>query len=180
MAVYEFPASGGGAMPGVEEVTAELRRLGLPDAGVTVETEGDAIRLHGKVPDPETHEKILLAVGNLPAVGRVDDRLTHARESSLLGGLAGFAHLPKGAAAADMAEEMVHDAGPEHTHADPLGPAGSSFHTVAEGETLDTIAQRHYGDRDAMLRILEANRPMLTGIGAVRPGMVLRVPARGL
>jgi nucleoid-associated protein YgaU len=177
MAIYDFPA-GGGSLPRPDQVIAELRRHGLPTANLRAEAVSEAIRLTGTVPDPEAHERVLVAVGNMPGVERVDDRLGHAHGASLFGAIGGFAHLPPGAAATDMDEDMVHEADPARVHADPLGPAGSSFHTVMEGETLDSIAQRHYGDRNAILRILEANRPMLSGAAALRPGLVLRVPRR--
>jgi len=178
MPIYEFDGNSAARPPDKAAVAQELGRLGLPGQAVEVTIEDGAVILAGTLPDPETHEKVLVAVASLPGVGRIDDRMTHAREASLLDNLGSFAHLPPGAAAADMAEEMVHEADPSRVHADPLGPAGSSLHAVRPGETLDSIAQRHYGDRDAMLRILDANRPMLQGAGALRPGMVLRVPRR--
>jgi nucleoid-associated protein YgaU len=178
MAIYEFPMASGAALPSEAAVAAELTRLELPAAAVHAEARGDTLRLTGTVADPDVHERVLLAVGNMPGVGRVDDRLAHAREPPLLGTLGDFANLPPGAASADMAEEMVHDAGPERIHADMLGPAGSAFHVVREGETLDDIARLHHGDAIGALRILHANRPMLQRAEDVTPGMVLRVPRR--
>ncbi len=178
MAIYEFPAASGAAIPSAAAVAAELARLDLPAAGVHAETRGETIRLTGTVADPETHERVLLAVGNMPGVGRVDDRLAHAREAPLLGTIGDFANLPPGAAGTDMAEEMVHDASPERIHADMLGPAGSAFHIVRPGESLDDIARLHHGDAVGGLRILHANRPMLQRAEEVKPGMVLRVPRR--
>jgi hypothetical protein len=179
MAVYEFPAVPGAPMPAPAEVMREFARFGLPQTGIRVEPHRDMLRLSGTVEDPETHERLLLAIGNMPGVGRVDDRLTHLREAPLLGTLGAFADLPAGAASTEMAEAMVHEAAPGRSHADMLGPAGSAFHTVRPGESLDDIARLHHGDATAALRILHANRPMLTRADALQPGMVVRVPHLG-
>ncbi len=179
MAIYEFPAEPGVPMPRAADVMRELARFDLPRSGIRVEPEGDMLRLGGTVEDPETHERVLLAIGNLPGVGRVDDRLTHLREAPLFGTLGAFADLPPGAASTEMAETMVHAAAPGRGHRDLLGPAGSAFHTVRPGESLDDIARLHHGDATAALRILHANRPMLTRADALKPGMVLRVPHLG-
>jgi nucleoid-associated protein YgaU len=179
MPTYEFPGHDKARPPGPAQIQSELQRLGLPAGQLHVEAlEDGALRLSGAVPDPDAHERILVAIANMPGVARVEDRVRNTHGSSLLDSLGSFAHLPPGAAATEMAEDMVHEADPSRVHADPLGPAGSSLHTVQPGETLDSIAQRHYGDRDMMLRILDANRFILHGPGGLRPGMVLRVPRR--
>jgi nucleoid-associated protein YgaU len=47
---------------------------------------------------------------------------------------------------------------------------------VAAGDTLDSIAQRFYGDRSAAARILQANRERLRSPELLVPGMELRLP----
>jgi nucleoid-associated protein YgaU len=47
---------------------------------------------------------------------------------------------------------------------------------VAPGETLDTLAQRFYGDRSMAARLYEANRDLLRNPALVVPGMELRLP----
>ncbi len=47
---------------------------------------------------------------------------------------------------------------------------------VAPGETLETLAERFYGDRRAAARIWEANRDRLRSPELVVPGMELRLP----
>jgi hypothetical protein len=179
MPIYVF-RSGSDALPlpGAQRIAATLAPLGLAPAEVRVEpVETGMLRLSGEVPDAETHEKLLAALASLPGVARLDDRLTERRASSLLDTLGAFARLPPGAAATEMAEEMVHAAAPGRCHADPvLGPAGSALHVVQPGETLEHIARAHGGDATGALRILHANRPMLERADALRPGMVLRVP----
>ncbi|GGG50736.1 hypothetical protein GCM10010964_42500 [Caldovatus sediminis] len=165
-------------LPGAARIAATLAQLGLSPAEVRVEpVETGMLHLSGEVPDAETHEKLLVALASLPGVARLDDRLTERRAASLLDTLGAFARLPPGAAATDMAEEMLREAGPGRRHADAmLGPAGSALHVVRPGETLDDIARAHDGDATGALRILHANQPMLERADALRPGMVLRVP----
>jgi nucleoid-associated protein YgaU len=178
MPFYEFPGEGEAAPPGAVEIEATLAQLGLAVAELRVEpVEAGMLRLSGTVPDAVTHEKLLAALASLPGVARLDDRLTERRASPLLDTLGAFARLPRGAAAAGMAEEVVHEAGPGGRLTDGmLGPAGSALHVVRPGETLDDIARMHYGDATGALRILQSNRPMLESADALRPGMVLRVP----
>jgi nucleoid-associated protein YgaU len=47
---------------------------------------------------------------------------------------------------------------------------------VAPGETLDTLAQRFYGDRSMASRLYEANRDLLRNPALVVAGMELRLP----
>lgn len=54
-------------------------------------------------------------------------------------------------------------------------PAASTVR-IAPGETLETLAERFYGDRRAAARIWEANRDRLRSPELVVPGMELRLP----
>lgn len=56
-------------------------------------------------------------------------------------------------------------------------PAGSQQHTVTDGDSLSTIADRYYGHEKHWTRVFEANRSMLGGDpDRLRIGMVLVVP----
>lgn len=55
--------------------------------------------------------------------------------------------------------------------------AGSK-HTVREGETLEKIAERYYGDSTKWRLILDANRGRLRLDGTLDPGMELEIPRR--
>lgn len=50
------------------------------------------------------------------------------------------------------------------------------FYTVEDGDDLDKIASKHYGDSKHHQKIIEANNPMLTKSSELYPGQVLRVP----
>jgi nucleoid-associated protein YgaU len=180
MTTYRFPAEAGAAIAGgpptANAITEVLDRFGLPAAGLRILRRGSAATLEGSVPDDATRERVVLAVGNLQGIGQVDDRLTVAKPSGLLDTLGGFARLPAGAVSADSAEAVMHRAAPEPGTV--FGPAGSLLHTVQPGETLVDIARRHYGGPGETRRILDANAPILADAGALRPGMVLRLPPR--
>jgi nucleoid-associated protein YgaU len=49
-------------------------------------------------------------------------------------------------------------------------------HTVQEGETLFTLAQRYYGDGDRFAELYRANRSVLKTPDALEPGTVLTIP----
>jgi nucleoid-associated protein YgaU len=49
-------------------------------------------------------------------------------------------------------------------------------HTVARGETLSHIAQKHYGNASAYQKIFDANRDQLNDPDKIRTGMKLRIP----
>lgn len=51
-------------------------------------------------------------------------------------------------------------------------------HVVKEGESLETIADRYYGDRTKWKIILEANRQRLPLDGAMPVGLELEIPAK--
>ena len=128
------------------------------------------------MPDDATRERIVLAVGNLAGIGRVEDRLTVAAGRSFLAGLGAFARMPAGSAAMEAAERTVHRATPEADAG--YGPGGSMLYIVQPNETLEAIAARHYRDTAAAGWVLESNAPVLAHAGALQPGMVLRLPPR--
>lgn len=170
-------SSGAYAAPTPETLAGELRRLGLPADAVHIEIEGDTAHLTGTVPDAETRERVVLAVGNVNGIGQVDDKLTGGDSTGrdLLDTMAGLARVPAGAATVQSTATAVHGAA-----ARPIeqGPGGSAFYTVQKGDTLSAIAQRHYGDANAYPTIFEANRPMLVSPDRIYPGQVLRLPVR--
>jgi phage tail protein X len=186
MTVYAFdpeagtPLAGDAIAPTPAAVRARLRMLGLSSEGLSIGCEGGRVTVEGPVADAATQERIVLAVGNLRGVARVVDRMVPAkRGGGLMGAFGGLAHLPRGAANLDAAEARVHEAAPD-PGALAFGPGGSLFHTVQPGETLEGIAQRHYGMTREAWRIREANPGLVTAEGPeVAPGLVLRLPEAG-
>lgn len=57
------------------ELEKFVRDLGLDVHGLDIEVVGFTATVHGKVASQALKEKVVLAVGNVEGVGRVDDRL---------------------------------------------------------------------------------------------------------
>lgn len=49
-------------------------------------------------------------------------------------------------------------------------------HTVKEGETLFSLAQRYYGEGEKYVEILKVNRDIIPNPEVVEPGTVLEIP----
>lgn len=62
---------------GLEKVVAEL---GVEIEGLAIEVQGDTAIVTGKVDSQAEREKVVLAVGNVAGIARVDDRLTAAKK----------------------------------------------------------------------------------------------------
>lgn len=61
----------------------------------------------------------------------------------------------------------------------PSPAAGGESYTIAQGDTLGTIAQRFYGDENEWRRIYDANREAIGGNpDSVRVGTTLRIPPK--
>jgi nucleoid-associated protein YgaU len=140
-----------------------------------VARQGNLAILDGQVPDGDTREKLVLAIGNLRGIEEVEDRLTVAHTPGLLESLGSFAHLPAGAIRMQAAEHAMHSAQPEPGTV--FGPGGSLFHTVQPGESLAELARRHLGEANEAPLLMAANAPMLPP-GEPPPGWVLRIPGR--
>jgi nucleoid-associated protein YgaU len=51
-------------------------------------------------------------------------------------------------------------------------------YTVVAGDNLSRIARHFYGDANAWRRIFDANRDLLDDPDRIKPGQVLKIPAR--
>lgn len=84
MARFDFDIAAGdaaeaGPAAGVDLAAAarrELAGLGLAVEGLAVSASGARLTLSGTAPTQALKEKIILAVGNMPGVAQVDDRLS--------------------------------------------------------------------------------------------------------
>lgn len=56
--------------------------------------------------------------------------------------------------------------------------AGAQTYTVKAGDTLSKIAKEHLGDANSYMAIFEANRDQLDDPDKIKPGQVLKIPAR--
>jgi nucleoid-associated protein YgaU len=53
-----------------------------------------------------------------------------------------------------------------------------TIYTVAAGDNLSKIAKHFYGDANAWSRIFDANRDQLTDPDRIKPGQMLKIPAK--
>jgi LysM repeat protein len=167
MGLFSFVKSIGEKISGGKidpaSLNAHVKALGLPVEKLllSISEDKETVDVFGYVPELAVKEKLILAIGNLDGVGKVND---HIR--------VGAAPAPKAAEPATVAEAV--EAEPA---ADDVTPT-SVFYTVQKGDTLSKIAKEHYGNANAYNAIFEANKPMLKHPDKIFPGQVLRIPPR--
>jgi nucleoid-associated protein YgaU len=61
--------------PAPEALKKEVENLGLKADGLDIKVEGETVKISGKAATQEEKEKLILAVGNVAGVARVDDAL---------------------------------------------------------------------------------------------------------
>ena len=156
----------------VKALTDEVKALGLGSKDVHLTLKGDTVKVESKGADRETMEKLILAVGNIKGIARVEADLPPRP-------------VPMGAAAAAepaVPPAVAPAAPPAAGEAPKAAPAAAAtadapvFHTVKKGETLSAIAQHYLGKASRYPEIFEANRPMLTHPDKIYPGQMLRIP----
>ena len=81
MGVWSFVKDAGKKLFGGEAEAAEvpetalkkeIETLGLDASGLDIKVEGDKVKLAGKAVSPEMKEKVILAVGNVDGVAKVE------------------------------------------------------------------------------------------------------------
>jgi len=73
--VREFDAAKLAQLKRTKALQNLVAKLGLEVEGLRIELTGDTAVVHGKVDDQAEREKVVLAVGNVIGIARVDDRL---------------------------------------------------------------------------------------------------------
>jgi nucleoid-associated protein YgaU len=132
--------------PTPEALKKEISDLGFNGDAYDVGVQDDTITIRGEAASQEEKEKIVIGLGNVKGVAKVDDSI-----------------LISSAAAAENPDSRQ-------------AQGESRFYTVKSGDTLSKIAREFYGDANAYPRIFEANRPMLKDPDLIYPGQALRIP----
>lgn len=63
------------APPAPEALTKEVADLGLKAEGLKVTVDGDTVKVSGKAASQEEKEKVILAMGNVAGVAKVEDEI---------------------------------------------------------------------------------------------------------
>jgi nucleoid-associated protein YgaU len=73
----EFLGIGGAKAdtPKPEDLKASINKLGLPMDGLDVKVDGDKVTVSGKAPSQEVKEKVILALGNVAGIAKVEDNI---------------------------------------------------------------------------------------------------------
>lgn len=61
--------------PSPEALKKEVEDLGLKTEGLDIKVEGDTVKVSGKALSQEDKEKVIIAVGNVTGVARVEDAI---------------------------------------------------------------------------------------------------------
>ncbi len=164
MGFFDFMKSAGRAVgiggdepPKPEDLRQEVDRLGLDVLDLDIQVEGGTVKVSGKTMSQADRERIVLALGNVQGVEKVEESIQVEQAAA--------------APAGESPESPGAAAGPP-----PEGGAESRFYTVKSGDTLSSIAKAEYGDAGKYPAIFEANRPMLDAPDRIYPGQVLRIP----
>ena len=155
----------GGGKIDAASLSAHVKALGLPVEKLllSVSEDHETVDVFGYAADLAVKEKLILAIGNMQGVAKVNDhiRIGAPPEPTQI------MPVPKTVAEAVAAEPSAIEV-----------PPTSAFYTVENGDTLSKIAKQYYGNANAYNAIFEANQPMLKHPDKIFPGQVLRIPAK--
>jgi nucleoid-associated protein YgaU len=65
----------GGSGPSAGDLKASLEKHGLPTDGLNIDVSGDTVKVAGKAASQELKEKIILALGNVTGIAKVDEAI---------------------------------------------------------------------------------------------------------
>ena len=187
MGLFSFIASAGAKLFGGKKpseipnlsdiIDKHVGSVGLPMKHLHYWLEGETMVVSGWVDDKPTKEKVILAVGNVEGVDKVEDRIVVgpppvvAKPVVAAPVLAEAAPVLTGAAAKPPAEAV-----PTKEELAKEAAWTSKTYTVVKGDTLGKIAKEFYGNSAKSPLIFEANKPMLSDPDKIYPGQMLRIP----
>ncbi len=71
----ELLGIGGAKEAKADDLKANINKLALPVQGLDIKVDGDKVTVSGKAPSQEVKEKVILALGNVPGVAKVEDHI---------------------------------------------------------------------------------------------------------
>jgi nucleoid-associated protein YgaU len=142
-----------------EKIKSEIEReLGNNVRNLGVRFDDGRVTLQGEATSHAAREKAVLLAGNVRGVDSVND------DGLRVAGQQAGAQAPvgqKGGAPAAGA---------------PKGAYEPRYYTIASGDTLSEIAQKHLGDANRWNELFEANREVIKDPDKIYPGQRIRIP----
>ena len=173
MGVFDFVKSAGEKLldlsPGMkaaEILVEQVRKHKLGKGDVKVEQSGDTVKISGTASSQADKEKMILAVGNVNGVARVEDDIIIIDPSDQGPAAQPPSRNPGAAAPAPAAVRALEAAAAAATEA----PA--QFYTVVKGDTLSEIGQKFGVDWREIAKVNHIANPDL-----IHPGQVFRIPS---
>jgi nucleoid-associated protein YgaU len=74
-----------------------------------------------------------------------------------------------------VADELKVDP-PKETTKPAAPPPKAEFYTIQKGDTLSALAKRYYGNAGEYMRIVKANKDIITDPDKIFPGQKIRIP----
>jgi len=183
MGLFSFLSSAGSKLFGgkkpseVENLSGLIRehvaKMGLPEKHIHYWLEEEILVVSGWVNSKAIKEKVIVAVGNVEGVNKVEDRLVVGAPPVIPPKAAPVA-VEAIAVEAPLAVEKMQVPSKEEA---ALHEWTSRTYVVEKGDTLSKIAKEMYGNANKYTVIFEANQPMLTHPDKIYPGQTLRIPA---
>jgi nucleoid-associated protein YgaU len=185
MGLFSFIASAGAKLFGGKKpseianlstvIANHVASVGLPPKHLHYWLEGETMVVSGWVNDKPTKEKVVLAVGNVEGVDKVEDRIV-VGPPPVYKAPAAAAPAPVAAAVHVVAPPPPAEALPTKEELAKEAAWASKSYTVVKGDTLGKIAKEFYGNAAKYPVIFEANKPMLSHPDKIYPGQMLRIP----
>lgn len=123
------PAQENAAQAKVEALKKELRTLGLDADDVHLTLKGDTVKVESRGADRETMEKLILAVGNIEGISKVEADMPEDAEPQ-------FHTVAKGETLSAIAKEYLGDASKYHAIFEANRPMLSDPDKIYPGQKL--------------------------------------------
>jgi nucleoid-associated protein YgaU len=123
---------GGDPKPNADKLKEELTKHGLKAEDLEVQVEGETVKVKGKALNQEQKEKMVLALGNVEGVGKVDEAIEVAEKAPE----AQFYTVKKGDTLSAISKQYYGDANKYHVIFEANKPMLSHPDKIYPGQSL--------------------------------------------